>query len=206
MESEDKEPDGESDLDYFGARYYDRSQYRFISVNPVLGQEAIGNAQRWNPYSYCGNNPIIYIDPDGKEYLVFIRSESKIYLFSSDNRLLGSWNAKNSTAPGHTPFPNGDWAFAGFLANTSGDPAIGPLGFISFEGTDSCGVHAGRAWDIMTNGCIRTENAAMANALLWHFAGDRMTKIRVYDTWADVAWVDMLRKSLSRKPAEGVVA
>jgi RHS repeat-associated protein len=31
-----KERDSESGLDYFGARYYDRAQYRFVSVDPVI--------------------------------------------------------------------------------------------------------------------------------------------------------------------------
>jgi RHS repeat-associated protein len=62
-----KERDAESGLDYFGARYYDKEQYRFISVDPVINAgAAIGNPQRWNLYSYCGNNPIGYFDLDGK--------------------------------------------------------------------------------------------------------------------------------------------
>jgi RHS repeat-associated protein len=31
-----KERDTESGLDYFGARYYDHSLYRFLSVDPVI--------------------------------------------------------------------------------------------------------------------------------------------------------------------------
>ena len=62
-----KERDAESGLDYFGARYYDRTQYRFISVDPVINVgAALGNPQRWNLYSYCGNNPIGYFDLDGR--------------------------------------------------------------------------------------------------------------------------------------------
>ena len=33
-----KERDAESGLDYFGARYYDKAQYRFISVDPVTAR------------------------------------------------------------------------------------------------------------------------------------------------------------------------
>jgi RHS repeat-associated protein len=54
-----KERDAESQLDYFGARYYDRSQYRFISVDPAL------NPKPGNQYAYCGNSPISYFDPTG---------------------------------------------------------------------------------------------------------------------------------------------
>jgi RHS repeat-associated protein len=62
-----KEHDAESGLDYFGARYYDRSQYRSISVDPVIvATAAQSDSQLWNLYSYCLNNPVRYQDPTGK--------------------------------------------------------------------------------------------------------------------------------------------
>ena len=62
-----KERDAESGLDYFGARYYDRSQYRFIAADPKLVlQEALADPQRWNLYAYCANNPVNLIDLSGK--------------------------------------------------------------------------------------------------------------------------------------------
>jgi len=61
-----KERDTESGLDYFGARYYDHSLYRFLSVDPVIpAGRAVSKPQRWNLYAYCGNNPVNYVDPDG---------------------------------------------------------------------------------------------------------------------------------------------
>ncbi len=63
-----KERDVESEFDYFGARYYDRSQYRFISVDPnIPAYAAAGDTQMWNVYTYCRGNPINYIDPDGRQ-------------------------------------------------------------------------------------------------------------------------------------------
>ena len=57
----------ESELDYFGARYYDRAQSRFISVDPVIPNIATTPDSQWyNLYSYCRNSPISYYDPDGK--------------------------------------------------------------------------------------------------------------------------------------------
>jgi RHS repeat-associated protein len=51
-----KEED-ESGLYYFGARYYDDNLGRFTSVDPISEEQA---------YSYVGNNPIMYSDPDGR--------------------------------------------------------------------------------------------------------------------------------------------
>ena len=62
-----KERDTESGLDYFGARYYDRSQYRFISPDPkLISQIAQAEPQRWSLYPYCANNPVNMVDPSGK--------------------------------------------------------------------------------------------------------------------------------------------
>jgi RHS repeat-associated protein len=61
-----KERESKSEMDYFGAKYYDHKRYRFISVDPVINKdEALVNPQLWNLYSYCRNNPITFFDPDG---------------------------------------------------------------------------------------------------------------------------------------------
>jgi len=61
-----KERDAESQLDYFGARYYDRSQYRFQSPDPIVTDASTKfNPSSWNLYSYCGNNPLNYVDKTG---------------------------------------------------------------------------------------------------------------------------------------------
>ena len=48
----------DEDLYYFGARYYDPNIGRFTSVDPVKSEP---------PYQYVKNNPLRFIDPDGKE-------------------------------------------------------------------------------------------------------------------------------------------
>jgi len=63
----DKERDAESDLDYFGARYYANIRYRWLSPDLSLNTEsALKNPQRWNLYSYALNNPITFLDADGR--------------------------------------------------------------------------------------------------------------------------------------------
>ena len=63
----DKERDEETLLDYFGARYYARGAYRWLSVDSVLVTErAIARSQSWNLYSFCENNPVTFCDPDGR--------------------------------------------------------------------------------------------------------------------------------------------
>ncbi|NLH76241.1 MAG: choice-of-anchor D domain-containing protein [Acidobacteria bacterium] len=63
-----KERDPESQLDYFGARYYDRNIYRFISVDPKINiANSVHDSQRLNLYAYCGNKPIGFVDLDGRD-------------------------------------------------------------------------------------------------------------------------------------------
>ena len=65
-----KERDAESGLDYFGARYYHSVAGRFLSVDPVLDSADPTNPQSWNRYTYTFNNPLKYVDPDGREVRV----------------------------------------------------------------------------------------------------------------------------------------
>ncbi len=75
-----KERDAESGLDYFGARYFSGAQGRFTSPDPLsIVEEAnspeelaefLSNPQQWNKYAYSLNNPLKYVDPDGKNALL----------------------------------------------------------------------------------------------------------------------------------------
>ena len=54
-------------LYYFGARYYDSMIGRFITRDPIKGNYMY--PQTLNPYVYCLNNPLKYIDPNGQRPL-----------------------------------------------------------------------------------------------------------------------------------------
>src|SRR6185437_21656 len=62
-----KERDTETGLDYFGARFYASSMGRFLSPDPKATSGHPADPQSWNRYVYGGNNPLKFIDPDGKE-------------------------------------------------------------------------------------------------------------------------------------------
>ncbi len=71
----DKERDEESGLDYFGARYYLNTHYRWLSVDPAFATErVIVSPQAGNLYSYCMGNPLTLCDPDGR--VVYCTSEA----------------------------------------------------------------------------------------------------------------------------------
>ncbi|MNU74914.1 hypothetical protein D3C71_644270 [compost metagenome] len=56
------ERDKETGLDYRGARYYDSDIARFLSLDPLAAKYPM-----LSPYNYVAGNPIIFIDPDGRE-------------------------------------------------------------------------------------------------------------------------------------------
>jgi len=58
------ERDPASGNDYDHARYCSSTQGRFLSPDKLQGQ--IEEPQSWNRYAYAGNNPLKYVDPDGR--------------------------------------------------------------------------------------------------------------------------------------------
>ncbi|MGD2114444.1 MAG: RHS repeat-associated core domain-containing protein, partial [Acidobacteriota bacterium] len=57
------------DLDYIHARYYSPHLGRFLSVDPANRYEPTKKPQAWNRYAYGHGNPVLKIDPDGKDAL-----------------------------------------------------------------------------------------------------------------------------------------
>jgi RHS repeat-associated protein len=56
----------ETGLDYFGARYFSGAMGRFTSVDPSRLSIDTSIPQTWNRYIYANNNPLKYIDTNGK--------------------------------------------------------------------------------------------------------------------------------------------
>ncbi|MBW2107233.1 MAG: VCBS repeat-containing protein, partial [Deltaproteobacteria bacterium] len=76
-----KELDKESGLMYFGARYYEPVVGRFVSVDP-LGlewkkpkEDRFSDPREESVYSYASNNPLKFIDPEGKKVELVFRDE-----------------------------------------------------------------------------------------------------------------------------------
>jgi len=100
-----KELDPETGLYYFGARYYDARVSRWISPDPILykylpkvlnGDQAknynlnfpgddIYNSENLNLYGYGYNNPIVYVDPNGK-FVIKVPFSDKYFYFQQKPR------------------------------------------------------------------------------------------------------------------------
>ncbi len=62
-------------LYYFMGRYYDPGVGRFLTRDPKLGY--IDRPQTLNRYIYCLNNPLKFVDPDGRECVSILVEESR---------------------------------------------------------------------------------------------------------------------------------
>jgi RHS repeat-associated protein len=60
-----KGQDPETGLLYFGARYYDPTLGRFLSIDPVAWRD--GDIHGFNRYGFANNNPYRFTDADGRE-------------------------------------------------------------------------------------------------------------------------------------------
>ena len=102
-----KERDGESGLDYFGARYYSSADGRFTSPDEFAGgpddiwllgsgdnekqalpYAEITNPQSLNKYQYTFNNPLRYIDPSGHQAQDDWWSRLTRYIFGSKTQVV----------------------------------------------------------------------------------------------------------------------
>ena len=58
--------DTETGFYYLQSRYYDPAIGKFINADDISYLGADDELTGYNLYSYCGNNPVMYADPEGK--------------------------------------------------------------------------------------------------------------------------------------------
>src|SRR5690606_38091124 len=138
-----KELDEDTGWYYYGARYYDPRVSVWLSVDPLA-------EQTMTPYQYGYQNPIKYVDPDGRNPIVIIGGVAvtvyelaAITLLAAGTTYTGYMLSKdiNGTISFHNPFGGGygnpnDWTTSRgdqwipkeFLKGTRGLPNINPGG------------------------------------------------------------------------------
>ena len=94
---------GHEHYDRFGiinrnARLYDPVLGRFFSPDPQV--QSPFSTQGYNRYSYCGNNPVMFTDPDGEFFIVdsWILGFIHGFFSTGSNRWEAAWNTANRIA------------------------------------------------------------------------------------------------------------
>ena len=78
-----KELDPETGLAYYGARYYQNKLGVWLSVDPLALEEY--NATM-SPYNFTDNNPVMLLDPDGRDVVYFNRQGKEVYRIASSTK------------------------------------------------------------------------------------------------------------------------
>lgn len=148
-----KERDPESNLDYFGARYYSSNLARFITPDWAAAPTAVpyadfGDPQSLNLYGYVRNNPLSHADPDGHDGWDY--ALGLLYAWASDN-LGGALraepynedNAAGQAAGDKIALVQGVKEAEAGLAGEAGGGALALSGVGTPEGAVVLGVSAG---------------------------------------------------------------
>ncbi|WP_246566614.1 RHS repeat-associated core domain-containing protein [Kaistella soli] len=120
-----KELDEVTGLYYYGARYYDPKTSIWLSVdplavyNPVMETEFYGDGQHnggvynsgnLNPYIYTYQNPIVYVDPNGKQTFFLNTRSFAPPIFGSAYGIMDKWKGDRTN---YSTDPNASYRIGG---------------------------------------------------------------------------------------------
>ncbi|MFA7688215.1 MAG: RHS repeat-associated core domain-containing protein [Moheibacter sp.] len=125
-----KELDEETGWYYYGARYYDPRISVWLSVDPLASYDPMQNSEHYidgqhnggvfnpmnlNVYGYTYQNPLRYIDPNGKQVDVVLKSSKEIKELTNNGTTKAKWDnvpqMKNSLQVNAHGNPNLMWNF-----------------------------------------------------------------------------------------------
>lgn len=66
------------------ARYCSSQIGRFLSIDPKMQRRRTRTPQRWNRFSYSLNNPLNYLDPDGRDVVYQTKKDETFYTQLAD--------------------------------------------------------------------------------------------------------------------------
>ena len=105
---------------FLNSRYYNPEWGRFINadVYVITGQGLLG----YNMFAYCGNNPIVFIDPEGTEYRVVgadFQFDISFGCASAGLEIICYWDVEECS--------NGGVVIAGYIYNGASVPVNNPI-------------------------------------------------------------------------------
>ncbi|MFE5515044.1 polymorphic toxin-type HINT domain-containing protein [Streptomyces sp. NPDC056529] len=95
--------DASTGLTHLGAREYDPTLGRFVSVDPKMN---IAESQTMNPYAYGNNSPVTFADPSGEAFCIDEGCTRRVQTEGKTPDQVGSGGGRNGNdAPGYVSPP-----------------------------------------------------------------------------------------------------
>ena len=143
-----KEKDVETGYGYFGARYYDSGLSIWLSVDPMSDKYP-----SLSPYNYCANNPVILVDPDGRDWYESEDGSVLSYIHGKIDEMEGYKHIGTTLGQEQKDaFNRGDYSTLNISANFKEDDFVTQMG---------------------SDGKSKMSCAAAANAMCIQRGGDR---------------------------------
>ncbi len=120
--------DTETGLYYLKSRYYDPSICRFISMDDIAFADP-DSINGLNLYAYCGNNPVMNVDPNGNAFVSILIGLGIAALIGAGASAI-SYTAVQVAQYAVTG--DFDWSWGGFLGSVIGGALAGAISYIPF--------------------------------------------------------------------------
>ena len=201
--------DSETGLYYLQSRYYDPETGRFLNADDVDYIGISGTVISFNSFAYCGNNPIMYVDPTGygRTYVIYYnnpgsgfyaqamnspyynRKSKNVYMISvtSNQDFINAWNSMSGTIDYVYLYLHGDKGVLYFK-----DESLSFSGKQSFSSLNSKKVKKG-VYLFSCKGGAGSEG----NNVAWMFA--KLTSSKVYACTGSVSYSKIFGKYYARK-------
>jgi len=149
-----KERDGETGLDYFGARYMSAAQGRFTSPDKPFADQHPEDPQSWNLYSYVRNNPLAHVDTDG--HACFALNKGSAFCGRAteygqiDARVSGQTRFFAAASAVSQALANADVGYGGFMSRMAPQISGSTQDFLGAVGQDLLQLNRSAAADIQS--------------------------------------------------------